>query len=117
MTAPGFVISGDATMRVLVRAVGPTLGNFGVAGFVVDPKFDFFGPGNAMIGTNDNWSANATVQTAVIAAAQHAGAFALPVNSRDAGLVSVIGSGSHTVVVSGVGETTGVCLVEGYESF
>jgi hypothetical protein len=114
---PGFVVSGDATMRVLVRAVGPTLGEFGVLGVVADPKFDFFGPGNLMLGTNDNWSANAAAQAAITAAVQYTGAFPVPVNSRDAGSVSVIGAGAHTVVISGVGDTTGVCLVEGYESF
>ena len=51
------------------------------------------------------------------AAVQYTGAFPVPVGSRDAGSVSVIGSGGHTVVISGVGDTTGVCLVEGYESF
>lgn len=114
---PGFVVSGDATMRVLIRAVGPTLTTFGVAGALADPKFDFFGPGNVMIGTNDNWSANANAQAAVTAAVQFTGAFPTPVGSRDAGSVLAIGSGSHTVVISGVGDTTGVCLVEGYESF
>jgi hypothetical protein len=114
---PGFVVSGDATMRVLVRAVGPTLGTFGVGGVVMDPKFDFFGPGNVLVGSNDNWSSSASAQAAVTAAVQFTGAFAVPAGSRDAGSVLVIGSGSHTVVVSGVGDTTGVCLVEGYESF
>lgn len=114
---PGFVVSGDATMRVLVRAVGPTLGDFGVGGVVADPRFDFYGPGNVMVGSNDNWSATVIGQTSVIAASQYAGAFPLPVGSRDAGSVPIIGAGSHTVVISGVGNTTGVCLVEGYESF
>lgn len=114
---PGFVVSGDATMRVLVRAVGPTLGTFGVGGVVQDPKFDFFGSENVVIGSNDNWSTNAGAQAAVSAAAQYSAAFPLPVGSRDAGSVFVIGSGGHTVVISGVGDTTGVCLVEGYQSF
>ncbi len=103
-------------MRVLVRAVGPTLGTFGVAGVVEDPRFDFFGA-QTMLGSNDNWSANATSQAAVTAAAQYTAAFPLPVGSKDAGSVFVIGSGGHTVVISGVGNTTGVCLVEGYQSF
>jgi hypothetical protein len=114
---PGFVVSGDATMRVLIRAVGPTLGTFGVEGVVADPRFEFFGPGNSMVGTNDNWSSNASAQAAVTAAVQYTGAFPVPVGSRDAGSVFTIGSGAHTVVISGVGDTTGVCLVEGYESF
>jgi hypothetical protein len=114
---PGFVVEGDATLRVLVRAVGPTLGTFGVQGTVADPKFDFYGAGNAMLGSNDNWSANPATQAAVTAAANYTAAFPLPVGSKDAGSVYVIGSGGHTVVISGVGDTTGVCLVEGYQSF
>ncbi len=113
---PGFVVTGDATMRVLVRAVGPTLGSFGVAGVLTDPKFDFYGPGNSVVGANDNWSANANNQTAVTAAALAVGAFPLTAGSRDAASVYLIGSGGHTVVISGVNDATGVCLVEGYKS-
>jgi hypothetical protein len=88
------------SILTLVRAIGPTLGEFGVAGVVADPKFEFFGPGNLKVGTNDKGSASVAAQAAVTAAVQYTGAFPVPVNSRDAGSVSVIGSRGHTVVIS-----------------
>src|SRR5258705_517321 len=39
---PGFVISGSGNLRLLVRAVGPTLGNFGVTGTLADPQITLY---------------------------------------------------------------------------
>ncbi len=42
---PGFVISGTRGKKVLVRAVGPTLAGFGVAGALDDPYLELFKQG------------------------------------------------------------------------
>src|SRR5205085_2953273 len=36
----GFIIGGSGNKDVLLRALGPTLGNFGVSNFVADPTLD-----------------------------------------------------------------------------
>jgi hypothetical protein len=106
----GFNLGGTGTRRLLVRAVGPTLGTFGVTGVLNDPRLEVFA-GQASVAVNDNWDAAATplaTQTAV-------GAFALPAGSRDAVLIVNLAPGSYTAQVSGIGGTTGVALVEVYE--
>lgn len=107
----GFVVGGFGTKSVLVRAIGPALGAFGVEGVVADPQLTVFNNSNQVVATNDNWNGVA----ALSAAFTQVGAFPLPPTSRDAAVVTTLSPGSYTVQVSGVGNTTGVALVEVYE--
>ncbi len=110
---PGLVIGGTASRRVLVRAVGPTLGTFGVSGFLADPTLTVF-RGMTNLATNDNWSEPAGSSAATALAATQAGAFALPAGSRDSALVLTLAPGAYTFQIAGVGNSTGVALVEVY---
>ncbi len=109
---PGFVIAGEGTTRVLVRAVGPTLRDFGVEGALADPELTLFS-GTRVIATNDNWGSAANAVDIAVAA-RRAGAFALSGDSRDAALLETLPAGAYTARVSGVGGATGVALVEVY---
>jgi hypothetical protein len=107
----GFVVGGNTSKTVLIRAIGPTLGSvFGVTGAAADPQVKLLS-GQNEIGTNDNWGGTTALTTAFNAV----GAFALPATSRDAALVAALQPGSYTAQVSGVGGTSGVALVEVYE--
>jgi hypothetical protein len=108
----GFVIDGTATKRVLIRAVGPTIGTppFNVGGVVSDPQLTLFS-GQTSVRTNDNWGGTAELA----AAFTQVGAFPLPGDSRDAAVLVTLQPGAYTVQVSGVGGTTGVAIVEVYE--
>jgi hypothetical protein len=114
---PGLVINGDVAMTVLVRAVGPALLDFGVSGFLEDPTFTVFrslpGGGSEAVAGNDNWEDNPDLPE-LVATSQNVGAFDLPVGSHDAAMLLVLNPGSYTVVISGVGETEGVALLEVY---
>lgn len=105
----GFVLSGTgAGKQVLVRAVGPTLGTFGVANVLADPQLQLWS-NNAMIASNDNWrSADAAAFAAV-------GAFALAAGSADAAIVTNLRAGTFTTPVLAGGGTNGVVLVECYD--
>ena len=109
---PGFVVGGTGTLRLLIRAVGPTLADFGVTGTLVDPTMTLF-RGSTALALNDNWSAAANAAE-IASAAQMVGAFALPNGSRDAAMLTTLPPGAYTVVVSGVGTTSGTALVELY---
>lgn len=109
---PGFVVGGTGTLRLLIRAVGPTLGSFGVSDVLADPTVTLFS-GTTALATNDNWSA-APNSAEIANAASAVGAFALPAGSRDAALVATLAPGSYSAVVSGVANTTGTALVELY---
>jgi hypothetical protein len=110
---PGFVIRGSGTKRVLVRAVGPGLAQFGVAGTNPDPKFEVY-RGSTKIAENDTWDSTlASAFTAV-------GAFGLQSGSKDAAaMVTLNASASgenYSVRVTGVGSSAGITLVEVYDA-
>jgi hypothetical protein len=109
---PGFAVAGPGTARVLLRAVGPTLGPFGVSDALIDPQLVLY-RGTTVVGGNDNWSTSANAAE-IAAAAARVGAFPLPSGSRDAVLLLALPAGPYTVNVSGVGGATGTALIETY---
>ena len=110
----GLAISGNAAKRVLIRGVGAALGDFGVSGTLSDPILHLYNKDGVVIAANDNWSSG-TDPAAIVAAASQVQAFPLIQGSKDAALLLYLAPGSYTAQVSGVGDTTGVALVEVYE--
>ncbi len=104
----GFVVGGTGTRRLLLRAVGPGLAQFDLTGLLADPQLSLYN-GNTLVASNDDWD-NAAV-------AQHtsAGAFALPVKSKDAALIATVGPGGYSIVLTGANNGTGIALIELYE--
>lgn len=109
---PAFVISGEGTMKLLVRAVGPQLATYGVPGVLADPQLTIYS-GTTVAGSNDNWS-SASNAAEVATVANQVNAFPLASGSKDAAVVVTLSAGSYSAVVSGVGGTTGTALVELY---
>jgi hypothetical protein len=104
----GFVLSGTGTRQLLIRAVGPTLTNYGVTGVLADPQLSVFDGGTAAASNND-WSSTLSATFTTL------GAFALNAASKDAAIVVTLQAGKpYSVQVSGVGGTTGEALVEIY---
>ncbi len=104
----GFVISGNQTQTVLLRAVGPGLAGFGVTGAMADPVLELYSGANK-IGENDDWSGAQAGQLAA-----QVGAFALTAGSRDAVLLATLPAGAYTLQVRGK-TGGGEVLVEVYE--
>lgn len=112
----GFVVTGNAPKKLLVRGIGPGLTAFGVASALADPQLRVFS-GVAVLAENDNWSAGTAADTAAFAeAARNTGAFTLAAGSRDAALILTLAPGTYTAQVGAAGGTsTGVALIEIYE--
>ncbi|MDP3069472.1 MAG: CotH kinase family protein [Opitutaceae bacterium] len=109
----GFVVQGAASKRMLIRAVGPTLGAFGVAGTLADPVLTVYS-GSTPIAANDRWGA-AENAAAIVAASTRAGAFQLAGGSEDAAMLITLPPGPYTVEVKGKAGAEGVALLEIYE--
>ena len=108
----GFVVAGSGTKQVLIRAVGPTLTNFGVAGALADPQLEVLDGSGRTLGSNDNWSPSLSATFSQV------GAFPLATGGRDAATLITLPAGAgYTVKVSGVNNTTGEALIEVYEVF
>jgi hypothetical protein len=109
----GFIISGQESKPVLIRAVGPTLGTFGVSGTLAATKLDLY-RGSTLIASNTGWTTAGNTDT-IIATAARSGAFSLIPGSADSVLLMTLAPGLYSAVVSGVGNTDGVGMVEVYD--
>ena len=111
----GLVVGAGEPLPLLLRAIGPTLGAFGVTGVLADPVLTLSSGSGALVATNDNWG-TATNVAQISAAASQSGAFALPGASLDAALLASLASGSYTAQVTGQAAATGVALMEAYDT-
>jgi YVTN family beta-propeller protein len=111
---PGFVISGNGTETLLIRADGPALTGFGVAGALAQPSLSVFDSSGTVVASNTGWGTN-TNPAQISSAASSVGAFALASGSADCALLASLPAGAYTVQVSGVSNSTGVALAEVYE--
>lgn len=110
----GFVINGAAARRVLIRAVGPSLAGFGLAGTLAPPQIELYDSRGNRIQLAGAWSKQPNADE-LRGAAVLAGAFALQEDSQDAAMISTLVPGSYTVQVSGLNNSTGLALVEVYD--
>lgn len=111
----GFVISGKTTRTVLVRAVGPTLAEFGLPDALSHPQLTVYKAG-VVIATNNGWGDAADEVVRLTAAFDRSGAFRLAdKRSRDAALFLTLGPGSYTLEVKSADGSAGAALVEVYD--
>jgi sugar lactone lactonase YvrE len=111
----GFIVKGAQPAKVLVRAIGPTLSQFGVNEVLAKPSLSVMDASGNTVATNTGWSTNPN-QAAIVPEMAAVGAFALPLTSADCVLLLTLPPGSYTAIVSGAGSTTGVALVEVYQA-
>ncbi|MEP7250124.1 MAG: matrixin family metalloprotease [Spartobacteria bacterium] len=102
----GFIIQ-DATKRVIVRAIGPSLGAFGVANALANPVLELHDSTGAVISTNDDWRATQEQEISDTKLA--------PTNNLESAIVADLAPGSYTAIVTGAAGGSGVALVEVYD--
>jgi hypothetical protein len=98
--------AGGAATKVVVRAIGPSLGNFGIAGALPDPTLELVDANGVVLRSNNNW--RETQEAAITATGLQ------PPDDREAAVVETLVPGNYTAIVRGVENTTGVGLVEVY---
>ena len=105
----GFIIVGDASKKMLVRARGPSLFLNGVPipGSLTDPMLELHDGNGTLIAQNDNWR---TSQEQDIEASTLA-----PTDDREPALISTLAPGSYTAIVRGTKNTSGIALLEMFD--
>ena len=104
----GFILGGgDDGAQVLVRAIGPSLTQFGVTGALADPTLELHNADGDLAGSNDNWK---SLQQAEIEATGLA-----PQDDAESALLAELAPGSYTAIVAGRDGSVGVGLVEIYD--
>jgi hypothetical protein len=104
----GVIVKGPDNQQVLIRALGPTLGQppFNVPNVLADPFLDLRDANGSVLMTNDNWqsSQQAAIQTSGLA----------PPNEAESAILTTLAPGNYTAILSGVGDTIGNALIEVY---
>ena len=103
----GFVIGGSSPKKVVIRAIGPSLVQFGLSGLLQDPTLELFDHNSASVAFNNNWMNS---QSAEIQASGHP-----PMDPRESAMVQTLAPGPYTAIVRGVNNTTGTALVEVFD--
>ena len=105
----GFVVSGAGQKTVVVRAIGPSLVNYGVQGALANPKLTLVRSADqSVVAVNDDWGSAAN-------ASQIQSSGFAPSNPLESTIYMALDPGAYTAIVEGVGGGTGVGLVEVYE--
>ena len=109
----GFIITGTAPKKVILRAIGPSLISSGIQEFLADPVIELHNASTALA-TNDNWKtrSDGSSQQAEVEATTVA-----PKNDLESAIVTTLpaNGANYTAIVSGKNETTGIGVVEVYD--
>jgi hypothetical protein len=103
----GFIITGDAPRRILVRAIGPSLIASGITDALADPTIELHASDGSLIRANDNW--RDTQEEEILATGIP------PTNDLESAIVDTLPPGSYTVILRGRNQLTGVALLEIYD--
>jgi hypothetical protein len=101
----GFEITGDTSVRLLIRAVGPSLPH--LQNLVKDTRLDLY-KGSALVRSNDNWGGGASM----VKLFKQVGAAALAASSKDSAMEVTLTPGIYSTVISGVNGSTGLARLE-----
>ena len=102
----GFIIGNGGSDTVVVRAIGPSLADSGVATPLADPTLDLYDANGAVIRSNDDWrdSQESLIESTGLA----------PTNDAESAIIRSLEAGSYTAIVRGKDGGTGVALIEVY---
>ncbi|MBA3963786.1 MAG: heme-binding protein [Chthoniobacterales bacterium] len=103
----GFIISGNAAKTLVLRALGPSLAQFGLGGVLANPALEIHDHTGALVASNQDW------QSTQMSAITETGL--APENEAEAALKITLPPGTYTAVMSGENGGTGVGLVEVYD--
>jgi hypothetical protein len=104
----GFILGGINNTHVVVRGLGPSLGQFGLSPVLNNPTLVLHDGNGAVIVSNDNW------QDDPVSAAQLVALGLAPQEPTESGIYASLPSGPFTAVLAGKNSGTGIGLVEIY---
>jgi hypothetical protein len=104
----GFIVTGNQPKKVLVRGLGPSLGQAGISNALADPVLELHS-GSATLQVSDNWQDDAAQ------AAQVTATGIPPQDALESALVTTLDPGAYTAILRGKDDGVGVGLVEIYD--
>jgi hypothetical protein len=111
----GFIISGTEGKKVMLRGLGPSLGDAGVHEVLADPTLELHDSTGTLLAHNDNWQESQ--QAAEISATGIA-----PTRDSEAAIIATLAAGqasqggtAYTAILAGQAGTAGIGLLEIYD--
>ncbi len=104
----GVIITGSGEKKVILRAIGPSLGNYGITNPLQNPTLELHDHTGAVIASNDNWMDAPNKQEIIDSGLA-------PSNDLESAILTSLSPGTYTAIVRGVNNGTGIALVEGYD--
>ena len=111
----GFIVQGSSQKTVLIRALGPSLTQFGVPDVLANPQLELH-DANSLIAQNDDWQTTqigGIITSDQVAEIQNS--HLAPTNPAESAIIATLQPGTYTAIVRGVNNTTGNALVEVYD--
>jgi len=99
----GIIVLGQSPLRVIVRAIGPSLP---ISGVLADPTRELRNRNGDLLASNDNW--RDTQEAEIIATGLP------PTNNMESAIVQNLSAGNYTAIVRGKNDTIGIAVVEAY---
>ena len=112
----GLIVQGFEPRRVIIRALGPELTQYGVPNALANPTLELHNAGGLLIASNDNWQN--TIIGGIITSDQRAdirNSGLAPGDRRESAIIADLSPGNYTAIVRGFNDTVGVALVEVYD--
>lgn len=103
----GFIIGGDQSTPIVIRAIGPSLVPAGIAGALIDPALELYNSEGTLILQNDDWRSDQEQQLLNSGLA--------PSDNRESAIITTLAPGSYTGIVRGTNNSTGIGLFEIYK--
>jgi N-acetylneuraminic acid mutarotase len=100
----GTIVVGQASQKVIIRALGPSTG---VPGAMADPTLELHDGSGTLLETNDNWVDSPNKQAIIDSTIP-------PPNNAESAIVRILTPGNYTAIVRGVNNSTGIAVVEVY---
>lgn len=108
----GFIVTGNGHQPVVLRGMGPSLAGAGVPSnqVLLDPVLTLHRSDGSVMTQNDNWKDD-PAQRAMIE-----GTIYQPTDDRESVIAITLPPGLYTTILTGKGQTSGIGLVEVYDS-
>ena len=100
----GMIVVGQASQKVIIRALGPSTG---VPGAMADPTLELHDGNGALLEANDNWVDSPNKQAIIDSTIP-------PPNNLESAIVRTLTPANYTAIVRGANNSTGIAVVEVY---
>lgn len=102
----GFIVGGADSKKVVLRGLGPSLAQSGIADPLIDPRLKLFDSAGNLLAVNEGWTSqrDELVETGLA-----------PDNERDSAMVATLPPGAYTVVLESSSQSPGTGLFELYD--